>query len=50
MMHYIIVLTPIADPLGRPVAVRLRAALKRLLRCYALRCIRVTEREGESDE
>lgn len=40
-----LVVVPVADPLGRrglpdrPVEVRLRAALKDLLRLYGLRCV-----------
>lgn len=36
-------LEALADPDGTPAEVRLRAALKRLLRSFRLRCVKVEE-------
>ncbi len=37
--RYILILRPLTDDV--PVAVRLRRALKFLLRCFGLRCVRI---------
>ncbi len=48
---YIITVTPTPDPdLKRTPEMRLRAALKALLRGYSLRCLSVTEQQPTRKE